>query len=334
MAIHIQRREFITLLGGAVAAWPLAAPAQQGDQMRRIGVLMNRAADNPEGQARLAAFQQGLQQLGWSDGRNVRIDIRWGEDDVERERSGAVELLALAPDVIFASGTLSVAAVQHTGNRLPVVFVAVTDPVGAGLVDSLARPGGNITGFMIYEYSFGGKRLELLKQIAPNVTRVTVLRDPANPAANAEFAAIQALGQSLGVEVSPINSHGDPGQVERAITTFANAPNGGIILTPGAMASVQRDAIIALTARSKLPTVYPFRYMVTAGGLASIGPDVVEQCRLAASYVDRVLKGEKPADLPVQAPIKFEMVINLKTAKTLGIDVPLSLLARADEVIE
>jgi putative tryptophan/tyrosine transport system substrate-binding protein len=264
----------------------------------------------------------------------VQIDTRWGADDVERERSAAAELLALTPDVIFASGTLSVAALQHTSHRLPIVFVGVTDPVGAGFIDSLARPGGNVTGFMIYEYSFGGKRLELLKQIAPSVTRAAVLRDPANPAGSAEFAAIQALAQSLGVEVSPINSRQDAGQIERAITIFASSPSGGVIILPNASVSVRREMIISLTSRNKLPAVYPFRYMVTDGGLASIGPDVVEQCRLAASYVDRVLKGENPADLPVQAPTKYELLINLKTAKALGLSVPQSLLARADEVIE
>jgi len=331
----MRRRTFITLIGGAAVAWPLSARAQQPEQMRRIGVLMNRAADDPEGQARLAAFQQGLQQLGWSDGHNVRIDIRWGEDDVDRERSYAAELVALAPDIVLASGTLSVAALQHVSRTLPIVFVGVTDPVGAGLVESLARPGGNVTGFMIYEYSFGGKRLELLKQIAPSVTRAAVLRDPANPAGSAEFAAIQAVAQSLRVEVSPVDSRRDVGEIERAITAFASSPNGGLILTPNAAAvPVLRDLIITLAAQNKLPAVYPFRYMVNGGGLMSYAPDVVDQCRRAAGYVDRILKGEKPADQPVQAPTKYELVINRKTAKALGIDVPASLLARADEVIE
>jgi len=330
----MRRREFIRLLGGA-ATWPLVARAQQPELLRRIGVLMNRAADDPEGQARLAAFQQGLQQLGWSDSRNVRIDTRWGEDDVDRERSYAAELVALAPDIILASGTLSVAALQHVSHTLPIVFVGVTDPVGAGLIESLARPGGNVTGFMIYEYSFGGKRLELLKQIAPSVTRAAVLRDPANPAGSAEFAAIQAVAQSLRVEVSPIDSRREAGEIERAITAFARSPNGGLILTPNAAAvSVLRDLIVTLAAQHKLPTVYPFRYMVTGGGLMSYAPDVVDQCGRAAGYVDRILKGEKPADLPVQAPTKYELVINLKTAKTLGLDVPAALLAGADEVIE
>ena len=331
----MRRREFITLLCGAAVVWPLAAHAQQPEQMRRIGVLMNRAADDPEGQARLAAFQQALQQLGWNDGRNVRIDTRWGEDDVDRERRAAAELVALAPDIIFASGTLSVAALQKVSRTVPIVFVGVTDPVGAGVVDSLARPGGNVTGFMIYEYSFGGKRLELLKQIAPSVTRVAVLRDPANPAGSAEFAAIQAVAQSLSVQVSPVDSRRDAGEIERAITAFARSPNGGLILTPNAAAvSVNRDLIITLAAQHKLPAAYPFRYMVTGGGLMSYAPDVVDQCRRAAGYVDRILKGEKPADLPVQAPTKYELVINLKTAKALGLTVPPSLLTSADEVIE
>jgi putative tryptophan/tyrosine transport system substrate-binding protein len=334
MTTTIGRREFITALGGAAAAWPLAAHAQKSEQMRRIGVLMNRGADDREGQTRVAAFQQALKQLGWSEGHNVRIDIRWGEDDVDRERKYAAELIALAPEIIFASGTLSVVALEHISRTIPIVFVGVTDPVGAGFVSSLSRPGGNVTGFMIYEYSFGGKRMELLKQIAPNVTRAAVLRDPANPAGGAEFAAIQAVSQSLGVEVSPIDSHRDAGEIERAITTFARSANGGLILTPNASVSVQRDVIVALASQNKLPAVYPFRYMVAGGGLVSIGPNVVDQCRLAASYVDRILKGEKPADLPVQAPTKYELVINLKTAQALGITVPPTVLARADEVIE
>ena len=330
----MKRREFIALLGGAATGWPRAARAQQGERVRRIGVLMNRGEHDPEGQGRLAAFRQALQQLGWTDGGNVRIDIRWGEDDVERERKYAAELLALAPDVMMASGTLSVAALQQLNRTMPIVFVGVTDPVGAGLVDSLARPGGNITGFMIYEYSFGGKRLELLKQIAPRVTRAAVLRDPSNPAGGSEFAAIQALAQSLRVEVSPVDSRRDAGEIERIVTAFARSPNGGLILTPNASVSVRRELIVRLAAQNNLPAVYPFRYMVDAGGLTSIGPDVVTQCRSAAGYVDRVLKGEKPADLPVQAPTKYDLVINLKAAKALGLEVPASLLVRADEVIE
>ena len=330
----MRRREFIKVIGGSAAAWPLIARAQQSEPMRRIGMLMNRAADSAEGQARVAAFTQSLHQLGWTDGRDVRIDIRWGEDKIDLERKYAAELIALGPEIVFASGTLSVIALQGTSRTLPIVFVGVTDPVGASLVDSLARPGGNATGFMIYEYSFGGKRLELLKQVAPGVTRVAVLRDPSNPSGGAEFAAIQALAQSLKLDVSPVDTRRDAGEIERAITTFARTANGGLIVTPNASASVHRDLIVALAARHRLPAVYPFRYHADGGGLVSYGPDVVDQCRRAAGYVDRILKGEKPADLPVQAPTKYELVINLKTAKALGLDLPASVLARADEVIE
>ncbi|MGB8238672.1 MAG: ABC transporter substrate-binding protein [Pseudolabrys sp.] len=330
----MRRREFIKLIGGSAAAWPLIARAQQSEPMRRIGMLMNRAAESAEGQARVAAFTQSLHQLGWTDGRDVRIDIRWGEDKIDLERKYAAELIALGPEIVFASGTLSVIALQGTSRTLPIVFVGVTDPVGASLVDSLARPGGNATGFMIYEYSFGGKRLELLKQVAPGVTHVAVLRDPSNPSGSAEFAAIQALAQSLKIDVSPVDTRRDAGEIERAITTFARTANGGLIVTPNASASVHRDLIVALAARHRLPAVYPFRYHADGGGLVSYGPDVVDQCRRAAGYVDRILKGEKPADLPVQAPTKYEMVINLKTAKALGITFPQSLLGRADEVIE
>jgi putative ABC transport system substrate-binding protein len=330
----VRRRDFITLIGGTTAAWSLVARAQQPDRMRRIGVLMNRAADSPEGQARLAAFQQALQQLGWSDGRNVRIETRWGEDIVERERRSAAELDALAPDVILASGTLSVSALQQLNRTTPIVFVAVTDPVGAALVDTLARPGGNATGFMIYEYSFGGKRLDLLKQIAPSVTRVAILKDPTNPAGSAEFAAIQTAAQSFRMDVIPLDSRRDADEMERAVAAFARSPNGALILVPNASISVRSDLIITIAARHKLPVIYPFRYMVTSGGLMSYGPDVVDQCRQAAGYVDRILKGEKPADLPIQAPTKYELVINLKTARALGLTVPPGLLALADEMIE
>jgi putative tryptophan/tyrosine transport system substrate-binding protein len=334
MAIHIGRREFIVALCSAAAAWPLAARAQQPERVRRIGVLMNRAADNPEGQERLAAFHQGLQELGWSVGRNVRIDTRWGEDNTERERKYAAELVALAPDVIFASGTLSVAALQTVSRTLPIVFVGVTDPVGAGFVNSLPRPGGNATGFMIYEYSMSAKWLELLKQIAPSVTRVAVIRNFDNPAALAVFGVIQNAAQSLAVEVSPINvSVGDAGEFERIVAAFARSPNGGLVVTQTASA-VQRDLIITVAARYKLPAVYSQSYDVNSGGLISYGTNVVGHCRQAASYVDRILKGEKPADLPVQAPTKYQLVINLKTANVLGLDVPPTLLALADEVIE
>jgi putative tryptophan/tyrosine transport system substrate-binding protein len=254
----------------------------------------------------------------WSIGRNMQIDIRWGEDDVERERKSAMELVALAPDIIFASGTLSVAALKPISGKLPIVFVAVTDPLGAGFVDSLARPGGSLTGFMIYEYSFGGKRLELLKQIALNVTRVAVFRDPTNPAGSSEYAAMQAVAQSLGVEVRPIDSRRDAEEIERAITTFVHPGNAGLVVTPSAAVSVRREMLVELTSHNKLPAVYPFRYMVTGGGLMSLGPNLVDQCRRAADYVDRILKGERPGDLPVQAPTKYEMAINLKTAKALA----------------
>ena len=330
----MRRREFITLFAGMVA-WPLAARAQQPDRLRRIGLLMNRAADNPEGQDRIAAFHQGLQELGWSVGRNVRIDTRWGEDDADRERKYATELVALAPDIILASGTLSVAALRQVSRTLPIVFAGVTDPVGAGFVDSLARPGGNATGFMIYEYSLSAKWLELLKQIAPSVTRVAVIRSSENPAGLAVFGTIQNAAQSLGFEVSPVNvSVHDAGEFERIIATFARSPNGGLVVTQTASA-VQRDLIITVAARYKLPAVYSLSWNVRAsGGLISFGPDIIDQFRQAAGYVDRILKGEKPADLPVQAPTKYELVINLKTARALGLEVPPILLARADEVVE
>ena len=332
MPVAISRRELIGGLGSA-GAWPLVARAQQPEQMRRIGVLMNRAAGDSEGEARVVAFQQSLQQLGWSDGRNMRMDIRWGEDHVDRERKYGVELVALAPDVILAAGTVGVTALQLVTRTLPIVFVGVGDPVGAGIVDSLARPGGNTTGFMVYEYSLSGKWVELLKQIAPLVTRVAVFRDPASPAGIGQFSAIQAVAQSLGVEANPVTMR-DAGEIERTVAAFARSANGGLIVTPNGWVSLHRDLIITLAARHKLPAIYPFRYMVTGGGLISYAPDWVDQYRPAAGYVDRILKGEKPADLPVQAPTRYELVINLKTAKTLGLDVPPMLLARADEVIE
>jgi putative tryptophan/tyrosine transport system substrate-binding protein len=322
---HARRR------GGCV---PLTAGAQQPERLRRIGILMNRAADNPEGQDRIAAFHQGLQVLGWSVGRNVRIDTRWGEDDADRERKYATELVVLAPDIILASGTLSVAALQQVSRALPIVFAAVTDPVGAGFVDSLARPGGNANGFMIYEYSLSAKWLELLKQIAPSVTRVAVIRNSDNPAGMAVFGAIQNAAQSLGFEVSPVSvSVRDAGEFERIIAAFARSPNGGLVVTQTASA-VQRDLIITVAARYKLPAVYGVYNVTGSGGLISYGVDVVDQFRQAAGYVDRILKGEKPANLPVQAPTKYQLVINLKTAKALGLEVPQTLLARADEVIE
>jgi ABC-type uncharacterized transport system substrate-binding protein len=328
----MKRREVITLLGGA-AAWPLAAHAQQPERMRRIGVLIPYAADDPEGQARTAAFLQGLQQLGWTEGRNVRIDYRWSAGDADRARRYAAELVALAPDVILASGTSTVGPLLQATRTVPIVFPVIGDPVGAGFVDSLARPGGNATGFMSREYSLSGKWLELLKQIAPGVTRVAVLRDAAVSIGPVQFGVIQAVAPSLRVEVNPINLR-DAGEIERAIAAFAGSPNGGLILTGGATSLLHSDLIITLAARHKLPAVYPYRHIVTGGGLIFYGANFYDQYRRAAGYVDRILKGKKPADLPVQAPTKYELVINLKTAKTLGLEVPPTLLARADEVIE
>jgi ABC-type uncharacterized transport system substrate-binding protein len=324
------RREFISLLGGAAVAWPLAARTQQGERPRRIGVLMNLAADDPQGQARIAAFVQGLAQLGWTEGRNVRIDYRWGPGDAERYRRYAAELVRLAPDIILASASPTVAAFQQTNRTVPIVFASVIDPVGAGFVASLARPGGNSTGFITFEYALAAKWLELLKEIAPGVTRAAVLRDPATAAGIGQFAAIQGAA-SLGVELSPIAVH-DAGEIERTVAAFARGSNGGLIVVAGA--SGHRELIIMLAARHRLPAVYPFRFDATNGGLISYGPDIVDQYRRAAAYVDRILKGEKPADLPVQAPTKYELVLNLKTAKALGLEVPPTLLARADEVIE
>ena len=328
----IKRRAFITLLGGA-AAWPIAARSQQRERMRRIGVLMNRAADNPEGQTRFAAFLQGLQEAGWAVGRNARIDIRWGTDDVDRQRTYAAELVALMPDIILASGTLSLAAMQQASRSVPIVFAAVADPVAGGFVDSLARPGGNVTGFMAWEYSLSGKGLELLKEVAPGVKRAAVLRNASGPTGIGQFTAIQMVAPSLGIEVNPINVR-DAGEVERALAAFARSANAGLIVTSSASATVYGDLIITLAARHKLPAVYGNPFAVTRGGLLSYGPDFVDVFRLAAGYVDRILKGEKPADLPVQAPTKYDLVINLKTAKALGLEVPPTLLARADEVVE
>jgi putative tryptophan/tyrosine transport system substrate-binding protein len=328
----VKRREFITLLGGAAAAWPLAARGQQAERVRRIGVLMNLASDDAEGQARLAAFHQGLQQLGWTVGRNVQIDYRWSAGNADYIRKFAAELVALAPDVIVSTGSPSVAVLQQATRSVPIVFTAVVDPVGGGLVASLARPGGNATGFMLFEYSTSGKWLELLKEIAPRVMRAAVIRDPTLTAAVAQFAAIQGAAGSLGVELSPIDMR-DAGEIERAVTAFSRVSNGGLIVTASG-SSARRSLIITLAARHKLPAVYAFRYFPTSGGLISYGPDIIDPFRRAAGYVDRILKGEKPADLPVQTPTKYELVINLKTAKTLGLDVPPALLARADEVIE
>jgi putative tryptophan/tyrosine transport system substrate-binding protein len=328
----MRRREFITLLGGA-AAWPRAAQAQQGERVRRIGILLPAAADDVVFQARVGAFQQALALLGWMIGRNVRIDIRWATTNAAEIRRHATELAALAPDVILATGDSTMPPLLEATRTVPIVFPVVSDPVGAGYVDSLARPGGNATGFMTTEYSIGGKWLELLKEIAPNVTRVAVLRDPAIPAQTAQFGAIQAVAPSLRVEVIPVNLR-DAGEIEQSVGTFARTPNGGLIVTAGGAAVRHRDLIVTLAARYKLPAVYWERLFVGAGGLISYGADLVEQYQRAAGYVDRILKGEKPADLPVQAPTKYETVINLKTAKALGLEVPLSLQQRADELIE
>ncbi len=329
----MKRREFITLLGGAAAGWPLAARAQQPERMRRIGVLMSLTADDPEGQVRLTAFLQGLQQLGWTDGRNVRIDTRWGAGDADRSRGYAAELVALAPDVILASGTSTMGPLLRATRTVPIVFTQVTDPVGAGFVDSLARPGGNATGFTLSEYGISGKWLELLKEIAPRVTRAAVLRDPDMAAGSGQLGAIQSVAPSFGVELSPVNVRDAP-EIERAVAAFARGSNGGLIVSASGLAIVHRNLIITLAARYRLPAVYFARYFVTGGGLISYGSDNIDPHRRAAGYVDRILKGEKPADLPVQAPTKYELVINLKTAKALGITMPPTLLTRADEVIE
>jgi putative tryptophan/tyrosine transport system substrate-binding protein len=330
----VRRREFMSLLGGAAAAaWPLAARAQQSDRIRRVGALMTLAADDPEGQARLRAFVQELQQLGWIDGRNVQIDRRWGEGDADRYRRYAAELVALAPEVILAGGGSSVGPLLQTTRSVPIVFTQTPDPVGAGFVESLARPGGNATGFTTAEFGMGAKWLELLKQIAPGVTRVAIIRDPGITAGIGEFGSIQSVAPSVGVEVSPINVR-DAGEIERAITAFARSSKGGLIVTSSALAIVHRELIVTLAARHRLPAVYSDRPFVTSGGLVSYGPYRVDQYRRAAGYVDRILKGAKPADLPVQAPTKYELVINMKTAKVLGLDVPPTLLGTADEVIE
>ncbi|MGB6542123.1 MAG: ABC transporter substrate-binding protein [Xanthobacteraceae bacterium] len=328
----MKRREFIALLGGAAAIGPLAARAQQ--PTRRVGLLMSQFENDPEGQARFRVIVDGLQQLGWTDGRNVRFDIRWTAGGPADPGKYAAELVALKPDVIFASGSVNVAALQRITRSVPIVFANIIDPVGAGFIASLARPGGNTTGFSAFEYSLAGKWLELLKELAPNLTRVAVLRDSSLAAGIGQYAAIQALAPpSLGVELTPIDVQ-DPGEIERAITAFAREPNSGLIVTGSTGAVVRRNRIIALALKYRLPNVYGFRYYPASGGLASYGPDAIDVHKRAAAYVDRVLKGEKPADLPVQAPTRYELVINLKTAKALGITVPQAVLARADEVIE
>jgi len=328
----VNRRTLITLIGSAAAAWPVTARAQQPEKVRRIGMLMNRVADDPEAQARFKAFVQGLQQLGWAEGLNVRMDVRWTAGVAEQLHKYAEELVALMPDAILADGAVAVSALQGATRSVPIVFVAVPDPVGAGFVKSLARPGGNTTGFTAFEYAIGAKWLELLKEIAPSVTRAAVLRDPTIAAGIGQFAAIQAVG-SIAMELSVIDVR-DANAIEQDVAEFAGSPNGGLIVTVGPFGANHPNVITTLADRYKLPAVYPFRYFVGVGGLMSYGPDLVSQFRPAAGYVDRILKGEKPADLPVQAPTKYELVINMKTAKALGLTVPDTLLARADEVIE
>jgi putative ABC transport system substrate-binding protein len=328
----IPRRKFITLLGGA-AAWPMAARAQQSDRVRRIGVLDSQAADNPVGQARNAALLQGLRQLGWTEGQNLQVATRWAAGDDELLRKYAAELVGLTPDVIVATGTPAVAPLLQATRTLPIVFVNVADPVAAGFVNSLAHPGRNATGFTMFEYSTSGKLLELLKDLTPYVRRAAVIRDAALTSGTGQFAAIQSLAPSLGIEVSPINVR-DAAEIERAMAEFARSSNGGLIVTGSALALVHYQTIISMAARYKLPAIYWIRFFVTRGGLISYGPDLIDHSRRASVYVDRILKGEKPADLPVQAPTKYELAINLKTAKALGLEIPPSLLARADEVIE
>ncbi len=329
----MRRRDFLGALGGAAVAWPLTARAQQGERVRRIGVLMPATSDEPDFQARLGAFLQGLQQLGWSIGRNVRIDTRWASTNAAEIRRHAAELAALAPDVILAHGAATVGPLLEATRTVPIVFPVAADPVGAGFVESLARPGGNATGFLLFEYSLSGKWLELLKEIAPGVTRAAVLRDPSSPSGMGQFGVIQAVAPSLRMEVNPVNVR-DAGEIERVVAAFARTPNGGLIVPASGSAQRHRDLIITLAARHKLPAVYWEGLFVAAGGLISYGPNEVGQYRLAVGYVDRILKGEKPADLPVQTPNKYELSINLKTAKALGLTVPPSVLARADEVIE
>ena len=328
---NMRRRNFITLLGGA-AAWPLAARAQPSDRMRRIGVLMATAADEPESQARLAAFLQALQQLGWTDGRNLRIEYRWSAGDATRLRRDAAELVALAPDVVLAGVGASPTALLEASRTVPIVFAQSIDPVGSGLVESLARPGGNGTGFIQFEYSLSGKWLELLKEVAPQIMRVGILREPGS-AGIGQWAIIQAVADSLDVELKPIGlSDGD--EIERGVSAIASSANGGLIVVVSGASLIHRELIVSLASRHRLPAVYAYRVFVTSGGLMFYGPDIAGQYRRAAGYVDRILKGEKPGDLPVQRPTKYELVINLKAAKALGFEIPPTLLARADEVIE
>ena len=329
----MRRRDFITGFAGSAVAWPLAARAQQPEAMRRIGILVSLAADDRQGQERHATFVQSLRELGWTEGRNVRFETRWAAGNAADMRKYAAELVAFAPDVILAGGGSVVGPLLQATNTIPIVFTGVSDPVGGGLVASLARPGGNATGFTVFEYGMSGKWLELLKEVAPNVKRVAVLRDPGIPQGIGQFGAVQSLGPSLGVEVSPLNVR-DAGEIERDITAFAREPNGSLIVTGSGLAIIHRELIVTLAARYKLPAIYFERFFVTGGGLISYGPDLLDQYRRAGAYVDRILKGEKPADLPVQAPTKYETVINLNAAKALSLTVPPMLLARADELIE
>jgi putative tryptophan/tyrosine transport system substrate-binding protein len=333
MAIGIDRRQFISAAGGATVAWPIAARAEQSERMRRIGVLRGTPASDPDAQAQHAAFLQGLQQLGWTDGGNARIDARWAAGNAADARKYAAELVALTPDVILAGGSSMVEPLLQATRTVPIVFAIVADPLGSGVVESLSRPGGNATGFMLFEYSLSGKWLELLKEIAPGVTRAAVLRDPTTTSGIGQFAVMQAVAPAVGVEVSPVNVR-DAAEIERAVAAFARVPNGGIIVTATPLASVHRDLIGTLAARHKLPAVYFDRFIVVRGGLISYGADFRDQFRLAAGYVDRILRGAKPADLPVQAPTKYDLVVNLKTAKALGLTIPPTVLSRADEVIE
>ena len=328
----IKRRDFITLLGGAAAAWPLAANAQQGERMRRVGVLLSTHEGDPGRRAQLTALVQRLTELGWADGRNVQLQMRWTAGSVDAARKYAAELVGLTPDAIVTDTSFDVAAVQQATRTVPIVFGGVIDPVGGGLVDSLARPGGNTTGFTAFEYAIGAKWLELLKEIAPHVTRAVVLRDPTIAAGIGQFAAIQATAP-FGIELSTVGLH-DPATIESAVAAFARDAKGGLVMTAAPFGANHPDVITSLAARYKLPAIYPWRYFVKAGGLMSYGSDLATQFRLAAEYVDRILRGQKPADLPVQAPTKYELVINLKTAKALGLEVPPTLIARADEVIE
>ena len=330
----MRRRDFLGVLGGAVAIGsPLAALAEPAERVRVIGILMPLASSDANGQARLAAFQQELQRLGWIDGRNLRIETRWSGGSPDDVRKYAADLVTLVPDVILGPGTAPVGPLLQATRTVPIVFVHVVDPVGAGFVNSLARPDGNATGFIQFEYGISGKWLELLKQIVPNITRVAVVRDAAVSSGTGQFGAIQSAAPSLGVEATPVNVRDDR-EIERDIATFARSPNGGLIVTASALAAVHRDFLVTVAARYKLPTVYYERNFVAGGGLISYGPDLIDQYRRAAAYVDRILKGEKPADLPVQAPIRYETAINLKTAKAMGLTIPPSVLARADEVIE